>query len=78
MAIKSGDLPSSQHLNEVLLRRTRLIAPFQSTEDTVLLEKSAASRAFDLKDLGCFNVWFWRNHVEIEVFSEDDDTGAIL
>ena len=72
------DIPSSQHLNQMLLRRASLPSPSQSRKDPILRQQRPARRPLDLNHLGLIDVRPGGDGVEIEVLAEDDDAGAVL
>ncbi len=58
-------LPGRQHLNQVLFRRARLLAPPQAGEDAVLLEEGPAGCSLDFDHLRLLDIGSGRNGVEV-------------
>jgi hypothetical protein len=75
--VKSNS-PSGQHLDKMLLGSARLLALAETTEDSSLLQQSAASSTLDLDHLGVTNVAPWGNDVEVKILTQDDDASSVL
>lgn len=72
------DLPSSEHLDQVLLRRPCLIRSPQSREDTILPQQSPSARPLDIHVLFRANVCVRWNNIKVEVLSKNYNCGPVL
>lgn len=70
--------PSSQHLDQMLLRRPRLFALSQTRKDAVLLQQRFPSSALYLEHLRLRNVAMRRNYVEVEILPQHNNTRTVL
>ena len=62
----------------MLLRRSRLLTPPQPAEDPILSQQRSPRRSLHLDHLRLINLRFGWYGIEIQIFSEHDDTGTIL
>ena len=59
------------------LRGTGLIAPLEARKDAVLLLQRPRSGTLHLEHLVLANLHLGRDHVEVQVLSQDDNTGPL-
>lgn len=69
--------PSSQHLNQMLLRRPRLLTPPQPRKNPILPQQRLPRRPLHLHHLALLDIRSRRDGVEIEIFTQHDDAGAV-
>ena len=71
------NVPGRQHLDEVCLGRSRLVAPLQPREDAVLLQQRPRRRTLDLDHVGLADIRPRRDGVKVQVLPQHDDAGSL-
>lgn len=72
------DLPSGQHLYQMLLSSSRFLALPQSAEDTILLQQCLTSGTFDFNHLWLLNVSSRWDDIKVQILPKNNYASPVL